>query len=204
MDKSIVENITNHRTSRTKRADVGINEDDDNALSEIARGHFGHYNRSAMMRMCVTFFLKTYDKVYQFDPDMRDAVMIAPSDVINTNIEEEPVLCGVGEPTLEKITNLDNLTDPYRMIRGVKAISRYVGFSMNWTSLHMQEIHEAGAAFKVSRGRIGGQTWAAYPYFLMIYFTAKHKTKSHPGGYAVTRKAGPGRPKRKLVALRRI
>lgn len=195
MDKTIVEDITNHRTSRTTRADIGINGDDDDKLREVAIGHFGNYNRSLMMRMCVTLFLKMYENIYQFDEPYRDTVMMMPEPTINTLIEE-PVLYGKGEPTKKQLTNLDNQIDPFKMIKGVKGIARYIGMSKWWTHMHIKELYEHGAVHKISRGKQGGVMWAGYPYYLMTYFSAKHKSKSNPHGFAVTPGNSPGRPRK--------
>ncbi len=173
MDKTI---LTDHRTSRTMRADIGLNGDDDDKLREIATKHFGRYNRSLMIRTCVTLFLKLYHNVYKFEDD----VMMDRLELINTDIE--PVLEGFGEPRTEPLTNLDNVTDPYRIIKGVKAISRYIGMSPAWVSTHKEDLIDAGVLFKMSRGRIGGVTYCAIPYFIATYFSAKYQPDSYPHG----------------------
>ena len=182
----IVESLKDTRSSRTRRADIGINEENDEALKEVGINHFGHYNRSLMYRMCVMFFLKTYNKAYQFGPNFRDAVDIVSDSTINKDIEE--VLCGAGEPTVKQLTNLDNITDPYRIIRGRPAIARYIGLSEAWVSLHKKELVNAGAVFNITRGKIGGTQLAAIPYFLAVYFASKFKPDSYPHGFAVTKR----------------
>ena len=159
-----------NNSSRDMRADVGLNKEDDDALKRIAVKHFSHYNRSLMIRSAVKLFLKLYDKTYQFHEtegptrpteatNSNDTVVKTPEVIINTVYE-----------------------DPWRMIRGYAAIASYIGMSYGWVALHKAELIEAGAMFTVSRGRIGGITYAAVPYFLATYFASKYKPDSYPHG----------------------